>query len=113
MNLLKILPLFLIGCVTTPLNNNNPKDSSTTSSFEYVAKNLDRQVAYLEYEHINDVCFLLKDICDLKAFQNCLYRNSSNQKCQEMQQKICFKKHEKCIVDNFHRWESIKRARGF
>lgn len=122
MKLLKSLMfILLISCKTTaPVSKTREVvDNSYLAVLEKTLKSLDGQLNYIEYEHANNICFLQKDICDLKQIQICtksyslILKNARIKKCLEVQEKICFKKHEDCIISNYRRWESIKKAKGF
>ena len=102
------LNLFLISCATTSPSSNSTR--SNTDEIVQKLQKLDQRLDYVEYENTNVICFLNKDVCYLQASVTCY--PSSGQQCVKNLQKQCFQVHEKCIIDNYHRWKRIKSSKG-
>lgn len=108
MKKLLVLLLFMVSCAHT-------SDKESIIKLEKKIKQLEQHVDYLQYEQVNIYCFNFKDLCYLAANDTCtnkfLNKISRNQ-CIKRSHTICFKKHEKCIIDNYRKWKKIQKAKG-
>ena len=80
---------------------------------------LNNQMNYFDYETVNKFCFMIKDVCTastngvcISQYTDCLYDKDDKKACTEQAktcidqyQDKCFKIHEKCIIDNYHKWK--------
>lgn len=92
-----LLVIFITGCQT-------PKPPKITFD-EKDLRRLTYQIDYLEYESTNRFCFLDLDICYLKADNFC----RQDRKCREPSRKECWKRHEKCIIENYRKWQLLEK----
>lgn len=92
-----ILVLLLGGCA------HKTSDGSKEEEYGIVIRSLEYRLNYLEYESTNQKCFTLKDICEMKAEIKC-----KKPELLKVEKDVCWKKHERCIIDNYKRWKDVK-----
>jgi len=106
-----ILSMLLVGCATTTTTTTTSSSNDLQALHKKVA-DLEESVDYQAYEQTNRYCFNFKDVCFLQAHNHCEGK-VSKQTCNKQAQDACFKKHEECIVSNYHRWQDLKKLKNY
>jgi len=116
--------LLCTGCLGP--NNKTPIETTTQDqNINTKIKTLEEQLDRADYESGNVHCFTVqRDICYLNGYAHCAddqdscFENKSSciqrkTSCIKSAKKKCFDRHEQCIIDNYHKWQTIKKLKGY
>jgi len=108
------IALLMAGCATIGTRSTTNPSPTSKSVLEKKIRDLEEQLNYVFYEQTNRYCFNFKDICRLQAHDSCEGRGRlAREACNKKSQDICFKKHEECIINNYYRWQALKKLKGY